>query len=114
MQTDPGRQGPGTGGRWWFVYYRVPADKLADAVQAARIAQQTLIGAHAGLSASLMQRPQPDADRLVTVMETYRVGPEWPADRLSGVPDAIEQAVGAVVARWLQGPRHLEVFEPCA
>ena len=107
-------QRPVAGERWWFVYYRVRASELAAAVQAARTAQQSLVDTHAGLSASLMQRPQPDADGLMTVMETYRAGPGWPEDQLHALAEAIERTAGAAIAPWLQGTRHVEVFEPCA
>jgi hypothetical protein len=46
----------------------------------------------------------------VTLMETYRraAGFDAPARW------RIEDLAGAALAPWLIGPRHLEVFEPCA
>ena len=107
-------QHPATGERWWFVYYRVRASELAAAVQAARAAQRSLADTHRGVSASLMQRPQPDADGLMTVMETYRAAPGLPEDQLRALADAIELTAAAAIAPWLQGTRHDELFEPCA
>jgi hypothetical protein len=50
----------------------------------------------------------------MTLLEIYSVADDWPAGREPALPAAIEHVVGAAVAPWLQGPRHLEVFESCA
>jgi hypothetical protein len=104
--------------RWWFIYYRVHLVDLAAAVAAAREGQRALCSAHPGLSASLMQRPSssasPDSPPQMTLLETYRAALDWPADQAAAMPAAIERTLGAALAPWLQGPRHLEVFEPCA
>jgi hypothetical protein len=104
--------------RWWFIYYRVHLADMAAAVAVAREGQRALCSAHAGLSASLMQRPSsaasPDGSPQMTLLETYRAALDWPADQAAALPAAIEATVGHRLAPWLQGPRHLEVFEPCA
>ncbi|WP_374565545.1 DUF4936 family protein [Ideonella sp.] len=104
--------------RWWFIYYRVHLADLAAVVAAAREGQRALCGAHPGLTATLMQRPSsaasPDSPPQMTMLETYRAPLDWPADRVAAMPAAIDHALGAALAPWLQGPRHLEVFEPCA
>ena len=104
--------------RWWFIYYRVHLADLATVVAMAREGPRALCRAHDGLSASLMQRPSsaasPDGSPQMTLLETYRAALDWPADQAATLPAAIEAAVGSPLTPWLQGPRHLEVFEPCA
>lgn len=104
--------------RWWFIYYRVHLADLATAVAVAREGQRALCSAHPGLSATLMQRPSsaasPDGSPQMTVLETYRAALDWPAEHAAALPAEIESAVGGRLTAWLQGPRHLEVFEPCA
>jgi len=104
--------------RWWFIYYRVNLDDLAAVVAVAREGQQRLCSAQPGLSASLMQRPSsaasPDSPPQMTLLETYRAALDWPAEQATALPAAIEATVGSTLRPWLQGPRHLEVFEPCA
>ena len=100
--------------RWWFIYYRVRVRDLAAAIAAARAAQQALQSAHPGLAVSLMQRPEPDAQQLMTLMETYSAPLDWAAPRLAGLPEAIDATAGHALTPWLQGPRQLEVFDPCA
>ena len=104
--------------RWWFIYYRVHLDDLAAVVAATREGQRALCDAHPGLAASLMQRPSssasPDSPPQMTMLETYRAALDWPADQAAALPAAIDSTLGAALTPWLQGPRHLEVFEPCA
>lgn len=77
-----------------FVYYRVPAGAVA-AVQAAlqpHVAAGRL---------QLLRRPEVH-DGLVTLMEVQ--APDLDA--------GAEATIAACVAPWLQGQRHVEVFEP--
>lgn len=108
----------GAAERWWFIYYRVHLADLAAAAAVAREGQRVLCDARPGLAASLMQRPSsaasPDAPPQMTMLETYRAPLDWPADWAATLPAAIDHTLGAALAPWLQGPRHLEVFEPCA
>ena len=119
MSHLPAPNLPGsTAERWWFIYYRVHLDDLPAVVAAAREGQRALCSAHPGLSASLMQRPSssasPDSPPQMTLLETYRAALDWPADQAAALPATIDTTLGAALAPWLQGPRHLEVFEPCA
>lgn len=98
-------------GRHLFVYYRVPAPDLDVCVRAARTLQAELALAQPGLCCTLLQRPagdDPAAPR--TLMETYA--------RAGGVDAAlqgwIEQRAHAALDALITGPRHVEVFEPCA
>lgn len=76
-----------------YVYYRVPHDAVADVVAA-------LHGELAGGVLELLRRPESD-NGLTTLMEVYAAG-----------ADAAEARVAALVAPWLRGERHLEIFEP--
>jgi len=103
------------GGPCWFIYYRVQLDDLAQAAAVARNGQQQLCRAYPGLTAELMQRPaSPGPTPQMTMLETYRAPADWPAEQARSMPAAIEQVQAAALAPWLQGPRHLELFEPCA
>ena len=82
-----------------YVYYRVPQAQLAATVAAVRRVQTALAGAHPGLQAELLRRPEL-RDGEVTLMETY-------AGALTGaVLAAITQATSA-----LPQPRHSEHFD---
>jgi hypothetical protein len=105
----------GTSERSWFLYYRVLPGDLPRAVEAVRGAQTRLCEEQPGLRAALMQKaPAAGAREPMTLLEIYSVAIEWPVGLAAALPEAIEQIVGAAVAPWLQGPRHLELFEPCA
>jgi hypothetical protein len=105
----------GTSERSWFIYYRVLPGDLPRAVEAVRGAQTRLCEEQPGLRASLMRKaPAAGAREPMTLLETYSVAIDWPDGHAAALPSAIEHIVGAAVAPWLQGPRHLEVFEPCA
>jgi len=92
-----------------FIYYRVHRAHVADAVAAVRALQSRWQATDTSLRCELLQRPDA-AGADVTLMETYRraAGFDAPARR------RIEDLAGAALAPWLIGPRHLEVFEPCA
>jgi hypothetical protein len=75
-----------------YVYYRVPQDAVADVVAALR-------SELAGGGFELLRRPE-TADGLATLMEVYAPGAE-----------AAEPRIAALVAPWLRGERHVEVFE---
>lgn len=114
--TDPVS---GTGGRSWFIYYRVAPGDLPRAMEAVRKAQARLCEEQPGLRAALMQKtPAAGAHEPMTLLEIYSVAADrasdWTADRVAALPAAIEHVAGAAVAPWLQGLRHLEAFEPCA
>jgi hypothetical protein len=103
-----------------FVYYQVDPAQAGPLKTAVQAMQQALRAAHPNLQARLLQRPGPVtpgpsdpagvAPRL-TWMETYAcpVGPGLDAS----LQAAIEEAAKAL-APWLAGPRHTEVFVPCA
>lgn len=77
-----------------YVYYRVHADAVA-AVQAAL--QPHLAAGRL----QLLRRPEL-RDGLVTLMEV----------QAPGLDDSTEATIAACVAPWVQGQRHVELFEP--
>lgn len=92
-----------------FVYYRVRREHLADAVAAVRALQARWQALDAALQCELLRRCD-DTGADVTLMETYRrdCGFDAVARR------HFEDEAGVALAPWLNGPRHVEVFEPCA
>lgn len=84
--------------RRFYVYYRVPAQQLAEAVAAVR-------ALHAGLRCpvELLRRPELSKG-CVTLMDVYQLDDAAAHD--------FEARAAGVLAPWLDGPRHVEVFEP--
>lgn len=89
-----------------FVYYRVRAADATLAIVAATAFQAELRLSMPGVIATLSRRVDDDRET-ATLMETYR-GADDARQR------AIEQQANDALARWLVGPRHVEVFAPCA
>jgi hypothetical protein len=93
-----------------FIYYRAKAGD-AEALSAAVLAAQALLqSARPGLQARLLRRPDP-RDEHHTWMETYAFAPHGIDDTLAR---EIEARLGAVLAPFIDGPRHTEGFVPCA
>lgn len=91
-----------------YVYYRIAQANWRDAARAVTAWQQRLCGAHAGLSARLLRRPEAQ-DGVVTLMEVYAfepdqdtLAPQWPDDIAGGAP---------ALRAWLVGERHVERFD---
>ena len=95
--------------RTLFIYYRVATGQAQPARRAVKAMQAGLCDHHAELKAQLMRRPE-EKDGMQTWMELYShpagVSPELEAE-LGRAAEALSQA-------WIQGPRHVEVFVPCA
>ena len=94
-----------------FVYYRVAPARAGETSAAVHTMQAMLTSAHPGLQARLLRRPEVSQDRL-TFMEVY-------AQPLAagGVDTRLRaeiEAAATVLAPWIDGARHTEVFEPCA
>jgi len=93
-----------------YVYYKVQAAQAAG-LQGAVIAMQSALAAAHGVAAQLKRRPEAP-DGVQTWMEVY------PAVAGDSFPAALDAAVAkAGLARWIAGPRHVEIFEdlpPCA
>ena len=81
------------------------AADLAACTAAVSTLQAALCARCNGLRAELLRRPGEDANGLVTLMEVYQM----PA---AADAAALEAQAAAASAPWLQGARHVEVFEP--
>ncbi|MCO5977974.1 DUF4936 family protein [Ideonella oryzae] len=102
----------------WFIYYQVASADLPLALKAVVGFQQRLQQDWPGLSARVLQRLEVPGASVgqVTLMETYRFAPHLcstPCGTDAGFEVALSEAAQAVQA-WLQGPRHVERFAPCA
>lgn len=94
----------------FYVYYKVRDADTAH-LQAAVIAMQAALAVAYGVSPQLKRRPPEDGD-MQTWMEVY------PGVGQARFAEALEAtAAQAGLARWISGPRHVELFEdlpPCA
>lgn len=91
-----------------YVYYRIDAASLADAVSTVQAVQARLRDALPDLQAALLRRPG-EQDGQVTLMETYAM----PGGIDAALQTRIDEAATAL-APWQRGARHTEVFEPLA
>lgn len=95
--------------RTLFIYYRIAVTRAVPALQAVQEMQARLRERHAGLKAELLRRPE-EKDGMQTWLEIYShaggVSPELEAE--------IAQAAEPVRQDWIQGPRYVEAFVPCA
>lgn len=100
------------GRRRLFIYYRLRERDLCVACEAVRKVQQTLRTQHRGLNTELLAAPGADVKGLRTVMEMYLVDVHVSP---RGVDEAlqadIEASLKPVLQPWLQGARHVEVFD---
>jgi len=99
------------GRRQLFIYWRTAAADARAALQTVRSLQSELRRLHPGLHCALYLRHDPAADD-ATLMETYALDA---ALAVAGVDPALQQAiesmVGAALAPWQRGTRHVEVFD---
>ncbi len=93
--------------RCLYVYWRCAAADLPQALAATRQAQSDLRRLEPGLCTSLLTRAD-ESGAQRTVMETYTCA--------TGLGAALQARVLAAAAlasaMWLQGERHVEVFDP--
>ena len=112
-RTRSPRRRPCAGMRELFVYYRVATADAAAAQAQVQALHAQLRGIDPGLDARLLRRPD-EADGQQTWMETYALDAgEGPA----GVGPELQAEIEARAGRLLtliDGPRHVEVFVPCA
>lgn len=93
-----------------FIYYRIEGAGAATARATAQGFQARLCARHPGLTARLLRRPEQTSDQQ-TWMETYSYAGE------GGVSAALEAEIAAealLLAPFITGARHVEVFVPCA
>jgi Domain of unknown function (DUF4936) len=89
-----------------FIYWKVPPERLAGALAAAREFQAGLSRCHASVVAGLYQRAEGGA-ALVTLMETYTRPGGLDAPAVSDIIDGGHAALAA----WCQAGRHVEQFD---
>jgi hypothetical protein len=101
----------GVGAREWFIYYRIRQADAPGAIQAVLQFQRHLCRQHPGLQARLLCRPEA-VDGVQTWMETYSNLPMQPACDTHTALQADIEAGAPELAPWLDGRRHVEIFEP--
>jgi hypothetical protein len=92
-----------------FIYYRIHAAEASRAREAVQQYQHRLCERHPGLTARLLRRADDD-QHTPTWMEIYSLPDTGDAADLQ----AQIEAEAAMIAPCLAGPRHTEVFVPCA
>jgi thiamine pyrophosphate-dependent acetolactate synthase large subunit-like protein len=98
-----------------FIYYRSQVRHAAAVEAAVRDMQSVLRARHPALEARWLRRIDDDSDRM-TWMETYRAAS--PALHPQGVQAELQREIETLAARhvapWIDGTRHVEVFDTCA
>lgn len=94
--------------RWLFIYYRVASVDAVAAGPAVQHLQSRLRQRWPGLQAQWFRRPE-EKDGMQTWMEIYA----RPGGITAEVQAHIEDEARSL-AHWCRGPRHVEVFVPCA
>ncbi len=95
-------------GRELFVWYRVADDRSAHVRDEVVTMQRKLEATSPGLRARLLIRTE--ANGLQTWMETYALRD----GDAGGIDEAMQERIEAAAARlgrWLDGPRHAEIFD---
>ena len=93
-----------------YVYYRVAPQRAATVLRQVLSLQACLRAEHAGLVARLLRRAELNHG-VETWMETYS------SNAHDGVTPALQAAIesaAATLCASLDGPRHSEMFVPCA
>jgi hypothetical protein len=96
-----------------FIYYRIPVAKVDEALAAVHAFQARLRARHAGLSARLLCRPEPE-DSLQTWMEIYAFDPLPNAVGITPECQADIESEARCLTGLIAGARHIETFIPCA
>ena len=96
-----------------YVYWKLPPDGQAAAVEQVRALQSRLTEAHPGLQARVLARCDLSPGGQATMMETY-TRPSAPAGVDEGLQQVIESTASAALAGLGAGPRHVEAFDDFA
>jgi hypothetical protein len=96
-----------------FIYYRSPHEMAARVAALAGGFQAALAARHPGLQARLLQQPEA-ADGMHTWMETYSMNSMTSPEGVSADLEREIEHEARVLEPCLAGPRHVEVFAPCA
>jgi hypothetical protein len=92
-----------------FVYYRVRSLQAPAAREAVLALQAALRQQHPQLRARLLRRPE-EHDGQQTWMEGYSTDPKRDPAGIDETVQADIEARAAVLSRFVQGERHVEVF----
>jgi Domain of unknown function (DUF4936) len=102
-----------SGRRQLFIYYRLKPGNEAAVMQQVIEAQRLLMQEVPGLRAVCLRRP-PLPGTPVTLMETYAIDACTDPDGVSPETEAaVERAITAQIGSFIDGPRHVEIFEAC-
>lgn len=96
-----------------FIYYRLHANDAVAAEAAVALFQTQLRQRYPTLLTRLLRRPE-ETDGLQTWMETYSTQPMRETQGVDADMQTAIEAHARVLRPWLAGPRHTEVFIPCA
>lgn len=93
-----------------YVYWRLAPDQVPQAAAAMAHWHADLAARHGGLQTRLLRRADSggEGESLATLMEIY----VCPAGVGPALQTEIEAEGAQAAARWCQGIRHVEVFEP--
>jgi hypothetical protein len=94
-----------------FIYYRVRTEHRASLREAVAEWHARLVRRHPALKVRLLHRDQAPLD---TWMEIFSTDPQLAPHGIDAVLQATIEAEAAVLARWIEGQRHVEVFFACA
>lgn len=94
-----------------FIYYRVRTEHRASLGGAVKGWHAQLMRRHPALKVRLLHRDQAPLD---TWMEIFSTDPQLAPHGIDAVLQATIEAEAAVLARWIEGERHVEVFVACA
>jgi Domain of unknown function (DUF4936) len=96
-----------------FIYYRLDVADAPAAQAAVAVFQAGLRARYPWLRARLLRRPNA-IDGRETWMETYAADPALNSTGITPAVTAEIELAAAVLAPWLRGQRHTEVFLACA
>ena len=94
-----------------FIYYRVRHEHHASLHEAVTRWHGELMQRHPALNMRLLHRAESPVD---TWMEIYSTDPKLAPQGVDAALQATIESEAAVLARWIEGPRHLEAFFTCA
>ncbi len=96
-----------------FIYYRLDVADAPAAQAAVAVFQASLSARYPWLRARLLRRPNA-TDGQETWMETYAADPALNSTGITPAIAAQIKLAAAVLAPWLRGVRHTELFLACA
>jgi Domain of unknown function (DUF4936) len=96
-----------------FIYYQLDVADAPAAQAAVAVFQAGLSARYPWLRARLLRRPNA-TDGQETWMETYAADPALNSTGITPTVAAEIELAAAVLAPWVRGTRHIEIFLACA